>query len=79
MKFSIKNFFSKCDQIKFPADLVTFTKDVLDEKLHFLCNVSVATAISDTSNFMKFYERLELYYDSQILFFRPSIFLVDQS
>ena len=56
MKFSIKNFFSKCDQIKFPANLVTFTKDILNEKLHFLCNVSVATAISDTSNFMKFYE-----------------------
>ena len=27
MKFSIKDFFSKCDQIrKFPADLVTFTE-----------------------------------------------------
>ena len=61
MKFSIKNFFSKCDQIKFPADLVTFTKDILNEKLHFLCNVSVATASIDISNFMKFYERLELY------------------
>ena len=33
MKFSIKDFFSKCDQ----ADLVTFTEEILDGKLHFLC------------------------------------------
>ena len=31
MKFSIKDFFSK-----FPADLVTFTKEILNGKLHFL-------------------------------------------
>ena len=36
MKFSIKEFFSKCDQ-KFPAILVTFTKEILNGKLHFLC------------------------------------------
>ena len=35
MKFSIKNFFSKCDQIKFPANLVTFTKDILNENFIF--------------------------------------------
>ena len=28
MKFSIKDFFSKCD-------LVTFTEEILNEKLHF--------------------------------------------
>ena len=28
MKFSIKDFFSKCDQI--PADLVTFTGEILN-------------------------------------------------
>ena len=33
MKFSIKDLFSKCDQ----ADLVTFTEETLDGKLHFLC------------------------------------------
>ena len=32
MKFSIKDFFSKC------ADLVKFTEEKLNEKLHFLCN-----------------------------------------
>ena len=31
MKFSIKDFFSK-----FPADLVTFTEEVLNGKLQFL-------------------------------------------
>ena len=41
IKFSIKNFFSKCDQMRpnFPADLVTFTEKILNEKLHFLCSV----------------------------------------
>ena len=32
MKFSIKDFFSK-----FPADLVTFTEEILNGKLNFLC------------------------------------------
>ena len=32
MKFSIKDFFSKCDQIK-------FTEEILDGKLHFLFDV----------------------------------------
>ena len=36
MKFSIMDFFSKCDQ--FPADLVKFTEEILDGKLRFLCN-----------------------------------------
>ena len=31
MKFSIKNFFSK-------QDLVTFTEEILDEKLHLFCS-----------------------------------------
>ena len=35
MEFSIKDFFSKCDQIQ---DLVTFTKEILNGKLHFLCS-----------------------------------------
>ena len=43
MKFSIKDFFSKCDQIRsflFPADLVTFTEEILNEMLLSLYNVS---------------------------------------
>ena len=40
MKFSIKDFFSKCDQIQFPADLVTFTEQILNGKFHFLCRES---------------------------------------
>ena len=35
-KFSIKDFFGKCDQIRRnSADLVTFTKEILNGKLHF--------------------------------------------
>ena len=37
MKFSIKYFFSKCDQnLQFSADLFTFTEEILNGKLHFL-------------------------------------------
>ena len=34
MKFSIEDFFSKCDQT---SNLVTF-KEILNGKLHFLCS-----------------------------------------
>ena len=34
---NIKDFFSKCDQIC--QHLVTFTKETLNGKLHFMCNV----------------------------------------
>ena len=36
MRFSIKDFFSNCDQIR-TADLVTYTEEILNGKLHFLC------------------------------------------
>ena len=39
MKFSIKEFFSKCDQIRRKLRiLVTFTEEILNGKLHFLRN-----------------------------------------
>ena len=38
IKFSINNFFSKSDQI---ADLVTFTGEILNGKLHFLCSIVI--------------------------------------
>ena len=38
MKFSIKDFFSKCNRIH-TADLVVFTEEILNGKLHFLCRV----------------------------------------
>ena len=37
MKFSIKNFFSKCDLIDKTADLVSFTEEIFNRKFHFLC------------------------------------------
>ena len=42
MEFSIKHFFSKSDQIpQFPENLFTFTEEILNGKLHFLCSVSL--------------------------------------
>ena len=43
MKFSIKDFFSKCESTvnvnpQFPSSLVTFTEKILIAKFHFLCN-----------------------------------------
>ena len=40
MKLSIKDFFSKCDQMRSSADLVIFTEGILNKKLHFLCSVT---------------------------------------
>ena len=42
-KFSIKDFFSKWLNPPFPADLVTFTEEIFNAKLHFLCSVLAAT------------------------------------
>ena len=40
MKFSIKDFFSKCDQIcRILQILVTFNKEILNGELHFSCSV----------------------------------------
>ena len=44
MKFSIKDFFSKCDQIrlrKFTEEMYwTFTEEIFNGKHHFLCSVN---------------------------------------
>ena len=36
MKFSIKDFFGKCDQIR--RNLVRFTEEILNSEPHFLCS-----------------------------------------
>ena len=38
-KFFSKIFFSKCEKIQCPADLVTFTGEIFNGKLQFLCCV----------------------------------------
>ena len=38
MKFSIKDFVSKCDQIRSPTYLVTLTEEILNGKNYFLCS-----------------------------------------
>ena len=44
LKFSIKDFYSKCDQIcsilQETAELATFTEEIVNGKLHFLCSES---------------------------------------
>ena len=49
MKFSVKDFFSKYDQIpnlQETAALVTFTEEILNGKLHFLCSCSFFFSLS---------------------------------
>ena len=42
MKFSIKYFFSKFDQIRRkPVALVTFTEEIFNKKLHFLAVAAI--------------------------------------
>ena len=38
IEFSIKDFFSTCDQSIVTADLVKFTEEILNGKLQFLCS-----------------------------------------
>ena len=50
MKFSIVDFFSKCDQIRrFPVDLVTFTEEILNRKLYFSCTDTYRKANPENS------------------------------
>ena len=44
LEFSIKDFFSKCDQIC--MDSVTFTEEILNGKLRFFCSGSVIKFVS---------------------------------
>ena len=42
MKFSIEDFFSKFDQIRRkPVDLVTFTEEIFNKKLHFYAEAAI--------------------------------------
>ena len=38
IKFPIKDFFSKCEVIASVISSVTFTEEIYNEKLHFLCS-----------------------------------------
>ena len=37
MKFFVKDFFSKCNQIAENCEFFTFTEEILNGKHHFLC------------------------------------------
>ena len=45
MKFSFKDFFTKCDQIRRKLDLVTFTEEILNEKPRFLSSGSKGKSV----------------------------------
>ena len=38
---------------QFPADLVLFTEEILNEKLHFLCSIATALLKLNEQNFEK--------------------------
>ena len=46
-KLPIKDFFSKYDQIQFPADLVTFTEETFMKNFIFLCSDRVTCSLPD--------------------------------
>ena len=57
IKFFIKDFFSKCDQIRRkPADLVTFTEEILYGKLHLFvqCGGNLELIGADTDFLIMF-------------------------
>ena len=56
MKFPIKDFFSKWPNTQFPADLVTFTEEILNGKLHFFCAVLHCWPVSFFSKSDSFHE-----------------------
>ena len=45
MKFSLKDYFTKCDQIRRKLDLVTYTEEILNEKLYFLSSGSKGKSV----------------------------------
>ena len=48
MKVFVKHIFSKCEQIcSLFADLFTFTMEILNENLYFLCGVFLSTLNSN--------------------------------
>ena len=50
MKIWIIDFLSKCDQAQFPADLVTFTEEMINRKHHFLYSEMFAKCTSQITN-----------------------------
>ena len=56
MEFDTEDFFSKYEQIQFPADLFTFNKGILNGKRHFLCSEMSTGKLKKVSNsFPKIY------------------------
>ena len=68
-----------CPNLQFPADLVTFTEEILNEKLHFLCSDSVHS-ISSEFGFCKtlklFKKTLLLFMIDKFLKFKFQSFLI---
>ena len=68
MKFSIKDFSSKSDHLVRSADLVTFTGEILNGKLHFLCSDASSAVVKATSTMLSKRGKAQ-----------PSWFLVEES
>ena len=58
MKFYIKDFFSKWDQIRsFLGDLVTFIEEILNGKLHILCSECSVHVVSPLGMSRKLFKK----------------------
>ena len=76
MKFSIKDFFSRCDHIRsFPTDLVTFPEEILHRKLHFLCIVcrKAGPKVNSLSRIAEHFDKYCVKYARTRDFFDPFI------
>ena len=67
---SIKDFFNK-----FPADLVTFTGEILNGKVHFLCSENFMKSTFEML-FTRFFQSDRLYQFSDTSFSSPSILVL---
>ena len=57
MTFSIKDFFSKCNQIC--RKLKKFTEEILNGKLHFLCNMTLTLLFDINEQIGVFYNPIK--------------------
>ena len=64
-KFSIKDFFSKCDQIR---NLVTFTEEILNGKVHFFVQCPKFISCTCNSNFFQ-----NFYFECRVKYLRGKV------
>ena len=79
MKFFIKDFFNKCDRIRSFLDLVAFTEEILNGKLHFCAVWMAYTSSLMFSCFLKKQIASELFFLLQSLLTNKLSLWIDNS